>query len=765
MRKITLLFISIFIGITGVAQKTLNLNTLKMEKEMRSSLPSRSVEATLDGVRVTYHFNNINLLDDPIFQGASMAKIEGFWPNNEVGEPSFLSRWDTFVVPDKNATVALVDSSYIEYSMMLSPARPVLPNNSYEAYSRKNVKPIKDYVGYLPSSVIAATRQNSYRNQDLLEVCVCPIQYDAEKKKVKIFKELVFEIHYNSSLVHNKSVKYDAIYDNPFLSNVAANASLWTSMVPKTASTGASWINNEHYLIITVPKYAEAANRLAEWKRVLGFKVNVAMQPSWTTASVKDSVTSAYNTNNTAYLLIIGGHSDVPAQISNIKYTHVTDLYYGCIGTGYTPSIHRGRLLVNTASEANVVVDKIISYEKNPVTTESMYNTGIHCAYFQNVSLSGYEDRRFVLTSERIRDYMLQLGKTVRRVYYTPSTVSPTNWNYGTYANGEAIPTELKRPWFAWDGDSTDITTYINQKTFYVLFRDHGEVQFWGDPYYTTSNIEALSNGAALPIIFSICCRTGKFNETYCFCEAFLKKENGGCAAIYGATENSLSGPNDVLAEGMFDAIWPSSNLWPSLPGINGISTPAPTPTYRLGQILDQGLRRVEEAYLGITNKPNYSKYTHELFHCFGDPSMMIHTETPTLFANASIQRLNGTIYVDTGGEMATITFYNKQTGSSISYYGTSHTYPDNPKLTICISAHNKIPYIDDGTLYIQNQSFASDSHHENDIIKVGNNVTSTLPQGDVNFLQGNHVLKGNSIELHPGTNVSVGSVLDASNY
>lgn len=764
MRKITLLFISTFIGITGVAQRTLDLNTLKMEKEMKSSLPSRSVEATLGGVRVTYHFNNINLLDDPIFQGASMTKIEGFWPNNEVGEPSFLSRWDTFVVPDKNATVALVDSSYIEYNLMLSPARPILSNNNYEAYSRENVKPIKKYIGYLPSSVISATRQNSYRNQDLLEVCISPIQYDSEKKKVKVFKEIVYEIHYNSPLSGNKSVKDDVIYDDPFLSNVTVNASQWTSMVPKTASTGASWVNKEHYLIVTVPKYSEAANRLAEWKRVLGFKVHVAMQPYWTTSSVKDSVMSAYNTNNTAYLLIIGGHNDVPAQISHLMNTHVTDLYYGCVGTGYTPSIHRGRLLVNTASDANVVVDKIISYEKNPVTIESMYNTGVHCAFFDNGTPSGYEARRYVLTSERIRDYMLQLGKTVRRVYYAFPTVSPTNWNNSAFANGEAIPTELRRPWFAWDGDSTDITSYINQKAFYVLYRGHGDVQNWYAPHYTTNNIETLSNGAALPVVFSICCSTGKFDEAYCFCEAFLRKENGGCVAIFGSTEDGATAINDVLAEGMFDAIWPTSALWPSLPGCNVISNPAPTPTYRLGQILDQGLRRAEEAFLG-TSLSTYSKHIHELYHCFGDPSMMIHTNTPTSFANASIQRLNGTIYVDTGGEMATITYHNKQTGSSVSYYGTSHTYPDNPKLTICISAHNKIPYIDDGTLYIQNQSFASDSHHENDIIKVGNSVTSTLPQGDVNFLQGTHVLKGNSIELYPGTKVSVGAVLDVSNY
>lgn len=763
MTRICLIILFVLTGMASLAQSTLNLRTLKTEKGIKKSLPVRDVEITNEGVKVTYHFDTINLFDDPLFGGHSMVKIDGFWPNHKEGEPAFLSRWDTFVVPDKNTSVSLVDSDYVEYPLLLSPSRPVLPNNSYEILTRENVKQIEDYEGFLPSSIMSAIRWNKYREQNLLEICINPVQYDYRKEKARIFRSLSYIIRNDSSPDLMRKVLSRDVYDNSFLTNIVLNAATTSTNATRTSTSDATWVSCGHYLIITVPKYEEAANRFAEWKRTLGFNVHVVTQSSWTVTSVKNAIMNAYNTYGIAYLLIIGGHADVPAQISNLRHTHVTDLYYGCVGSGYTPSIYRGRLLVNTAEEADVVIDKIIGYERSPETTASMYNTSVHAAYFQNGSPAGYEDRRFVLTSERIRDYMLQLGKCTWRVYYTHASVNPTNWNDGTFANGEPIPTVLRRPFFAWDGDSTDITNYINQKAFYVYYRDHGGVQEWCDPNYTVNNIATLSNGNALPVVFSICCQSGKFSVNNCFCEAFLKKANGGCVAIYGATENSLSGPNDVLSEGMFDAIWPSSDLWPSIPGTNYINTSAPVPTYRLGQILDQGLRRVDEAYLGTDNE-YFSKYTHELFHCFGDPSMMIYTDTPTPFSNASIHRENGTIYVDTGGEPATITYYNKQTGTIMSYYGTTHTSPDNRKIIVCISAHNKIPYIDDGTLYIQNQTFTSNSHHENDTIKVGNNVTSTLPQGDVNFMQGTHLMRGNSIELYPGTSVSVGTTLEITN-
>jgi hypothetical protein len=733
---------------------------MELSKGINKSMPTRDIEYDSDGVTVTYHFNSIFINEDPLYDGASIIKIDGFWPDHNVGKPSILTRWDTFVIPDGKSKLILLDSTIVEYPLELSPARPVLSDYDYKTYTKENVKPIIAYKGFYPAALIPVTRKNMYRDKTLLEVCVCPIKYDYQNRKVRIYKEFKYKVYYNPDYKETTNVPSDCLR-NTFLNNIALNVSSNSPMKSRDLLSSASLLPNSHYLIITVPKYAEAANRLAEWKRTLGFDVHILSKSTWTTTQIKDTIKNAYS--DIEYLLIIGGQSDVPAKSSNLTSIHRTDLYYGCLTTGYTPSIFRGRIPIRTSDEANIVINKIINYEKNPCTVPSMYNTGIHCAYFQDDSLSGYEDRRFTLTSERIRDYMLQIGKTVHRVYYAPFNVDPTNWNNGTYANGEPIPNELLRPNFTWDGDSTDIINYINQKSFYMLYRGHGGIYEWIHPQFTVNNINSLNNGHAQPVVFSICCKTGKFDEFNCFCETFLKKENGGCSAIFGATEDGWSGHDDVLAEGIFDAIWPSSALWPSIPNTNGINTNAPTPTFRLGQILDQGLRRVDEAYLGI-GLERRTQCTYELFHCFGDPSMMIYTDTPTPFSNASIVRQNGSIYVNTGGTAATITYYNRRTGIVESYSGTTHTHSDDPEISVCISAHNKIPYIDAGTLYIQNATLTNNTYYEAKTIKVGNNVTTTQTQGDVNFSQGSYKLIGDQIELHPGTTISSGTTIEIKN-
>lgn len=48
--------------------------------------------------------------------------------------------------------------------------------------------------------------------------------------------------------------------------------------------------------------------------------------------------------------------------------------------------------------------------------------------------------------------------------------------------------------------------------------------------------------------------------------------------------------------------------------------------------------------------------------------------------------------------------------------------------------------------------------------IKVGNHVTTTEPQGDVNFSHGSYHLAGKRVELHPGTKISVGTTMKISN-
>ena len=212
-------------------------------------------------------------------------------------------------------------------------------------------------------------------------------------------------------------------------------------------------------------------------------------------------------------------------------------------------------------------------------------------------------------------------------------------WNNNYYSFGEPIPDELKKPFFAWSGNATQISAAINNGAFYILHRDHGGIGGWGTPSYSINNINSLNNGSKLPVVFSMNCQTGKFNHNEdCFCEAFLKKENGGCVAIFGASELSYSGYNDALTDGLFDAIWPSNNLRPTFPGVNGSGGATPTPTFELGQILNQGKLRMAETY--GTKNSSYSRYTKEIFHCFGDPSLKIYTAVPASFSNVVLTRV-----------------------------------------------------------------------------------------------------------------------------
>jgi lipopolysaccharide assembly outer membrane protein LptD (OstA) len=74
------------------------------------------------------------------------------------------------------------------------------------------------------------------------------------------------------------------------------------------------------------------------------------------------------------------------------------------------------------------------------------------------------------------------------------------------------------------------------------------------------------------------------------------------------------------------------------------------------------------------------------------------------------------------------------------------------------------IPYIDAGTLYIQNATLTNNTYYEAKTIKVGKNVTTTQAQGDVNFSQGSYKLIGDQVELHPGTTISLGTTVEIKN-
>lgn len=566
----------------------------------------------------------------------SFLHIEGLGQTGQIGAPSLPMRNDLYVLTrDQQPQIEIISAEYTEIDGF--PIYPVLdyPIDT-EGMGDPEFKKDNAVYGknaFFPSYQAKVVQNQVMRDTRVVRVQICPVQYNPVSHKLRVYSKIEYRLHKTGQRIvtdlNQNTVKV--------LKNVAINGDAIIPQNNKLRKGADS--NAKDYLILTHSMFDEAAKKLASWKSSLGFKVEVISKDKWTTSSVRSAISYRYHHMNPKpkYFVLIGDIEQIPSmKFKNYENADFySDLYYSCMdGAGdYTPDMARGRISVRNAEQANIVIDKIINYEKNPVEDASFYQKALNCAQYQDDNTDGFADRRFCHTSEDIRNYVMQQGYQVQRIYYCNKDVTPANFNNGRFSKGEAIPEELlKQNGFDWNGGADQIVDAINQGRFYVFHRDHGYAGGigWAHPEFVTPEIDRLNNGDKLPVVFSINCHTGEFSYKECFAEKFLRKENGGAVAVFGASYASLSGPNDGLSIGMVESIWPEPGVLPSFGTGSGAVNPRPKafdqPTTRLGDILNLGLLRMTETWA-----PDNSDllYTYRLFHLFGDPAMRMWTSQP----------------------------------------------------------------------------------------------------------------------------------------
>ncbi len=408
-------------------------------------------------------------------------------------------------------------------------------------------------------------------------------------------------------------------------------------------------------MIVTHPDLADAAGTLALWKMKLGFSTMVVQTTDINVAGptadeIETYVQGAFDNWATPpdFLILIGDADLVPTHYQtehpgagsdpDDDYPDGTmigtDLYYATVdGNDYFPDIAMGRIPVDNLEQASAIVSKIIRYERTPPPASSFYTNGAVAAYFQDANRNGYEDRRFVLTSEEIRDGLIALAYSVSRLYTATPYSSPTHYNPEGYDSGLAIPHALLRTsGFRWDADTDDVLDTINGGVFAILYRAHGvssnpsgSDDGWNHPVFKNADVASLTNYRQLPVVFSICCETGWFDgetddfdtrNSECLCEALLRQKGGGAVGVFGSTRISYSGHNEELEKGFCDAIWPS--ILTNYGGDVGNQT--------MGQVLNYGKTYYATQY---TTDTTTRKAQFEMYHYFGDPTMRLWTSAP----------------------------------------------------------------------------------------------------------------------------------------
>jgi len=675
----------------------------------------------LRGISVAYLFNGTNryqlTVNNTVF---ARLGVKDFTFLKEIGKPALPVHYDIILIPEgAQPKIILKNSSYSPQDGLL--IYPAL-RNATDRYGDPEPEFTIDSAFYqsnvwYPEKPVMLVNIIKVKGISLAVIQVCPIQYNPQMRKAKIFSQVDYEVKFsrNKEFISQKG-QYSAGFlknlQNLVLNNASVKAETDSYFSGANDKSQAKTAGAKNYIIITHADYLEAADSLAKWKSQLGYSTEIVSRSSWTSPQVKSEIQSRYQSWSPKpdYFVIIGDHNKVPGEIhQDPTYgdNFATDLYYACMdGTAdYVADMAFGRISVSSVAEAMNVVNKIISYEKNPPAQPAFYSKGVVCAYFQDDDNNSYEDRRFVLTMEEIRNYMqLQQGFTVDRIYEADAATIPLYYNDGFYANSEPLPSELLlSSGYAWDGDKNDIAAALNSADgrLFLAHRDHGYVggSGWASPEFVTSDIDMLNNGNKLPVVFSINCHTGEYQLPECFAEKFLRKANGGAVGVFGAAYYSWSGFNDGLIDGMFDAIWASPGLIPNLTG-NGddpVGSPvAHEPIYTMGDVMNQGIIRMIQTW-------GDDKYTHELFHYFGDPAMKIWTAFPDIIAashQASIDCHDTSFTINTSNCshcLATLVVDGELIASD-SLNSTPLTLHFPPVLgnsaVLTISKHNSRPYI-----------------------------------------------------------------------
>ncbi len=789
MNRIISCFFIFCLYFQGFTQNNiLHLKNSVAEIMEKTNHPLRTVEEKENYIEVEYNFNNIDVYNiernDKLLQ---LIKIKGFSLMDNVGKPALPCYNDIFVVPQKEEIqIKIVESRFEEFdNYYIHPAiEPQLDNIQIDSIFQLNFDS-NTYASstFYPSSIVEIISIQDYREIPIAFIQIRPIQFNPESRKIRCYSKIKYHIICPSD--NKKNINFIGNESLNVIKNTQSNAfvtdSKYLQSVIKTGSLSSS--SDRNYIIITTTEFLDAANEFADWKTLLGHSCEVVSQASWTSNQVKNAINTRYSNWNPKpeFFLIIGDHEDVPGEVFTSTYgDYASDLYYACMGgTGdYTPDMAHGRISVSNLEEAYVVLRKIMNYELNPTSSSEFYENGLHCAMFEDDSTDsdedgindtppdGYADKRFTHTSEEIRDYLLNKGYTINRVYATTDIVTPRFYNNGFYSDGQAIPSELRKDiysFYPWTGNSSQINSELNSGRFFMLHRGHGDYYQFGFPFYSINDVNNLNNGNKLPVMFNIHCQSGGFIQSVCLAEKLIRRTNGGAVGVFAASQASYSGRNDALAVGMFDAIWSNPGLIPDF-GSGGISNPTVNnhaDIFKMGNVLNQGLLRMGQTW-------GLSEYTNRVFHYFGDPSMEMYTAYPSTFTNVSVNKNGSSVTVNTNVSNCKITicsiFDMGGTLYEVVDSVSSHTFSDvTTSYYICVTKHNYKPFIYPDDIYIQNYTFTDDRLIIGKNIYVGSNVTPTISQGPVNIQDGANIIfrAKENILFDKDVEVEVGSTIE----
>ncbi|HOI00358.1 MAG TPA: C25 family cysteine peptidase [Bacteroidales bacterium] len=590
------------------------------------------LKSDAQGVTVSFSLHGFSITEIDI-HGTRMQNIEvpGIFLPNDAGAPNVPGSGRMIALP-RGATARLEIVSMRTETMqniLLAPA-PRIPLENEDGLIYPINQEIYNTNAMYPAQVALLSDQSRIRGVDAVTLGISPFQYNPVTKELRIIRDITVRVIFEGgeSLFGEDRLRsrwWDPIFRDVFLNSVELPAIDYTSRITGN-ETG------YEYLIICPdnPAYLNWADTIKNWRTTQGIKtgiVTISTIGGNTTSLIESYINNAYNTWSippAAVLLMADYGTGTGNAIMSPTYNNycISDHIYADVSGNHQADIAFARMTAQSESQLAIMVEKMLSYERQPSINPNFYNNPITAMGWQT-------ERWFQLCSEIINGFFQYgLGKSPVRENAIYSGTPGGNWSTATNTttvvnyfgpSGLGYIPATSSHLTDWGGNATRVNNDINNGAFILQHRDHGSETGWGEPDYGTNNLSGLNNND-LPFVFSVNCLTGKFNyASETFAEAFHRYPKRALGII-AATEVSYSFVNDAYVWGLYD------NMWPDFMPAYGNPGPA--------KLMPAFGNVAGKLFLEQSSWPyntNNKQVTYYLFHHHGDAFTTLFSEIPSL--------------------------------------------------------------------------------------------------------------------------------------
>ena len=433
-----------------------------------------------------------------------------------------------------------------------------------------------------------------FRGQNIL---VYPFAYNPVTKTLRVYTQLTLTMRKTGDNGSNAKMsrksgpakmapETDAMYAHRFINYRERTAKY--NFVP----------DEGEMLVICPPSYLDAMQPFVAWKNESGRPttlVNLNDIGGNSISQIKSFILSHYNNSNEnlCYVLLVGDYNAITPKSMN---GGCSDIWLGQLeGNDNYPEVFVGRFSVESVADVQNQVAKVIYYERDMPADADWLGKGIGIGSTEGAGSGHNGGESDYIHMEYIRDTLM---------HYTYSDVSRHYLGVGVGTNATMLSADFNA--------GAGICNYCN----------HGSVTGWHVGSFSSGNVNALVNDYKWPFIWSTACLNGQFSST-CFAEAWMR-----------ATNNTTGAPTGAIG-GMFS--WINQPWQPPMTGQDEMVTVlcewrSPDRFHHtLGGASLNGNMRILDMH------PSDQGDTHNTWILFGDPSLMLRTDTPAEL-NLSIQ-------------------------------------------------------------------------------------------------------------------------------